>query len=307
MKYFFKTLIIIPIIGIFIFLVFIFLTMYIIPVNETSYSLAHIDKINMLDNKHKKIVLFGGSNVAFGFNSNLIKKEFPEYEVINTGTHASIGMRYPLKEIKEKLNKGDILIISPEYAQFSGGYGGTPLLEICLYKKSFKNLQIVELLNSIQNIKDFFLNQANSKVSSKLYGKIFVYDRRGFNQNGDYVEHYKFNLINDLLPEKINIIEIDKSILEFFYNIKKDLEKKDVKVLFFPPVFQKESGILSSKEIKKIYKEMKDNKTPFVSRPENYFLENKYFYDTISHLNEKGALVRTHQLIVDLKNIGEYD
>lgn len=302
MKYFFKTLIFIPIIGCLIFFIFLFFTIYVVPVNDNSYSLAHIDKIKMLDTSKKKIVLFGGSNVAFGFKSDLLEEKFPEYDIINAGTHASLGMRYPLKEIKEKLNEGDVLIIFPEYDQFNGGYGGTPLFEVCLYKKNFKNLEFKEFLSGIQHIKDFFLTQLNSRVSSKMYGKGFVYDRRGFNKNGDYIEHYKFKIKNNLECQPFTIKEIDKSILQFFYSIKSELEKKNVKVLFFPPVFQKSSALMSLKEIKKISEEMETNKTPFLSKPEIYFLEDKDFYDTIYHLNEKGGEIRTKKLIKDLKN-----
>lgn len=216
MKYFFKTLISIPIIGILLIGIFLISTMYVIPLNKNLYSLAHIDKMKMLQNNHKKIVLLGGSNVAFGFNSNLLKKEFIDYDIINTGIHASIGIRYPLKEIEFYLKSGDILIIFPEYEQFEGGYGGTPLLEICLYKKSFKNIEIKELLNSMKNIKGFIINQINNRVSSKLYNKIFVYDRRGFNENGDYIEHHKFRRTSKIKPEKIIINKVDQSIFDFF-------------------------------------------------------------------------------------------
>ncbi|MDH6459011.1 hypothetical protein M2102_002661 [Fusobacterium sp. PH5-7] len=304
MKYFFKTLISIPIIGILLIGIFLVSTMYVIPLNKNLYSLAHIDKMKMLQNNHKKIVLIGGSNVAFGFNSNLLKKEFIDYDIINTGIHASIGIRYPLKEIESYLKSGDILIIFPEYEQFEGGYGGTPLLEICLYKKKFKNIEIKELLNSMKNIKGFIISQINNKVSSKLYNKIFVYDRRGFNENGDYVEHHKFKRSSKIKPEKIIINKVDQSILDFFYNKKKKLEKNRVKVIFCPPVLQKSSAIMSIDSIKYIEEEMRKNKTQFVSNPENYFLEDKYFYDTIYHLNKEGAEIRTKEIIKILKKKG---
>lgn len=301
MKYFFKTLILIPIIAILLVGIFLISTMYIIPLNKNLYSLAHIDKMKMLQNNHKKIVLFGGSNVAFGFDTNLLKKEFIDYDIINAGTHASIGIRYPLKEIEFYLKLGDILIIFPEYEQFRGGYGGTPLLEICLYKKKFKNIEGKELLNSMKNIKEFIINQVNNRVSSRLYDKIFVYDRRGFNENGDYIEHHKFKRTSKIKPEKIIINKVDQSILDFFYNKKKELEKNGIKVIFCPPVLQKSSAIISIDTIRYIEEEMKKNKTQFVSKPETYFLEDKYFYDTIYHLNKEGVKIRTKEIIKVLK------
>lgn len=301
MKYFFKTLVLIPVVGSFICIfLFIFLA-FVVSVNNNSYSLAHIDKMNMLNSKENKIVIFGGSNVAFGINSILVSEAFPQYKVINVGTQAGIGVRYPLKEIKEKLKENDILIISPEYEQFKGGYGGTPLLEICLYKKSFKNLEIKEILNIVKNIKEIFLSKLSSHTSSKLYGKKFTYDRRGFNEYGDYVEHHKFERESKIVPEYFIIEEVNDSVLKFFYKIQMELKEKKVNVLFFPPVYQRTSGKGSINYIKKVYNKMELNKTPILSKPEFYFLEDKYFYDSVNHLNKVGGEIRTRKLINDLK------
>lgn len=301
MKYFFKTLILIPLGGVLLFSILFCFLLYVVPVNINSYSLAHIDKIKMLEIDKKKMVLFGGSNVAFGFDSYLLEKEFPQYKVINVGTHASLGMRYPLKEIKDKLVKGDVLIISPEYAQFRGGYGGVPLLEICLYKKSLKHIELQEFLTGIKNIKEFAQIYANSKMSNKMYGKIFTYDRRGFNKKGDYVEHHKFNRVNNLSIQSLKIEKIDKSIVQFFSNVTNELKEKGVDVLFVPPAFQRSSGLASFETINRIDRFLRDNNIVFISKPEEYFIDDKYFYDTVNHLNEEGAKIRTEKLIIDLK------
>ncbi|WP_158413623.1 hypothetical protein [Fusobacterium perfoetens] len=303
-KYFYKTLLFIPLVGMIYVTILFGILFYIIPDIETSYSLGHIDKMKLLNKEGKKIVLLGGSNVGFGFNSNLIKEEFNEYTVINAGTRAGFGMRFSLKEISKKLKKDDILIIMPEYNHFSDdskGYGGIDLLDIIKYRKSIKNITIREIYYCILNIKSYFLNQINSGISNKLYGKIFVYDRRGYNKNGDYIEHYKFPIINNLKGQVIFMKKIDNSILTFFYKEKIKLEKNGVIVFFFPPVLQNSSANLSIKTLKEIEKKMKNNKTPFSDKIENYYLEDKYFYDTIYHLNKEGAKIRTEKVIKKLK------
>lgn len=61
---------------------------------------------------------------------------------------------------------------------------------------------------------------------------------------------------------------------------------------------------MSIDSIKYIEEEMEKNKTQFISKSENYFLEDKYFYDTIYHLNKEGAEIRTKEIIKILKKKG---
>src|SRR5258708_4132609 len=44
-----------------------------------------------------KIILVGGSNLAFGINSEIIEKEF-KMPVVNMGLHAGLGLEFTLNE-----------------------------------------------------------------------------------------------------------------------------------------------------------------------------------------------------------------
>ncbi len=97
-------------------------------------------KIGMLSkpNRHPAIVLFGGSNVAFGYDSKIIYDSL-HIPVINAGLHASVGLKYMIDDCFPNLKKGDILVFSPEYDHFYGdmAYGQQPMADLA-YISNFK-------------------------------------------------------------------------------------------------------------------------------------------------------------------------
>ena len=68
----------------------------------------------MLKNTDKpKIVVVGGSSVAFGLDSELLA-EHTGYEVVNFGLYATLGTRVMLDLSKDHINEGDIVVVAPE-------------------------------------------------------------------------------------------------------------------------------------------------------------------------------------------------
>lgn len=61
-----------------------------------------------------KIVLIGGSNVAFGINSALLSKR-TNLPVVNMALLAPLGIHFILSDAAKYINNGDIVIMSFEY------------------------------------------------------------------------------------------------------------------------------------------------------------------------------------------------
>lgn len=77
-----------------------------------------------------KIILVGGSGVANGLSARIIRDNFPGYAAVNMGLNAGLGLEFNLNEVKEYIQAGDLIIMSPEYENFEGGYnGGVQLLK----------------------------------------------------------------------------------------------------------------------------------------------------------------------------------
>jgi hypothetical protein len=100
-----------------ILLLLVIATMIIIillPLSSNSYNLAIIDKHKRLENTvTPRIVLAGGSNLAFGIDSALVQNTL-DIPVINAGVTVGFGLGRILDDLVHFLNSGDILIAVPE-------------------------------------------------------------------------------------------------------------------------------------------------------------------------------------------------
>ena len=87
--------------------------------DASGYLASSIDKHALLERAGSpRLILVGGSNVAFGFDSQLLEQRLG-LNPVNMGLHASVGMRFMLQEVQPYLRPGDVVVVSPEYEQFA--------------------------------------------------------------------------------------------------------------------------------------------------------------------------------------------
>lgn len=83
-------------------------------------------KVSLSRLEHKtepSIIIIGGSGCGFGLISGMLSEYF-NMPVINTGTHAGLGLRLQLLLVQPYIKKGDIVIVIPEYMQFTDLFYG---------------------------------------------------------------------------------------------------------------------------------------------------------------------------------------
>jgi hypothetical protein len=68
-----------------------------------------------------KILLIGGSNLAFGIDSKEIEDSLG-LNVVNMGLYAKLGLKYMLAQARPYIKAGDVAVVVPEYDQFYGEY-----------------------------------------------------------------------------------------------------------------------------------------------------------------------------------------
>lgn len=123
----------------FLFLVVLtpILLFLIVPANKKTYGYEIYGKYERLENlKSPKIVFIGGSNAAFGIDSQKIEKTF-NVPVVNMGHRAGNGIRLPIKTISPQLRKNDIAVFMFEYGCFCGEYNLTEILEPAQFHKEY--------------------------------------------------------------------------------------------------------------------------------------------------------------------------
>lgn len=96
------------------------LSRYDVPA-EANYMAATVEKHLRLRSVPKpRVILVGGSNVAFGFASDQMVRALGR-PVVNMGLAAGLGLEFMLREIESALGPGDLVVLSLEYEHFARG------------------------------------------------------------------------------------------------------------------------------------------------------------------------------------------
>ncbi|MFC1733387.1 hypothetical protein ACFL6I_24065, partial [candidate division KSB1 bacterium] len=167
---------------------------------EDSLDFALIDKHKLMDESESpKLIFVGGSNLSFGMNSKLIRDSL-NMNVINTGIHASYGLKFIMNDVIDHIEKDDIVILSPEYHQFYGtlAEGEEALLKVLfdVYPDKYKTLPVSQWFYLLKYIPRY--------VGRKLLGNVLYliapnskklvnsedYMRDSFNEYGDVTTHW---------------------------------------------------------------------------------------------------------------------
>jgi len=312
-KFFIKALILfIPFFTLFIVIIFLPSADY------NVYNLAIIDKHRILANaKSPKIVLAGGSNLAFGIDSEKIQLKFNR-PVVNMGVHAGFGLGRILDDISPFLNRGDVLLIVPEYDFFFYFWNGSDAAYNLIFDArqyrllwssyyGLPNGSFFPYLFGMYKMKYESLFNKKNKIENKTDINPLPYSRYSFNEYGDHVGHLE-KMGNGTFNSTENLGIINQTYLKNFFLIIDKLTKRGIIVMLSYPCFEEQSFRNSVDLIHKLDMSFKAKENLLViSTPESYCYPANYFYDTAYHLNKGGRSVRTNQLILDLQTSGLFN
>ena len=280
--------------------------------SDEAYTLAQLDKMTMLDNPSRQpsIVLLGGSNVAFGFNSQMIVDSIG-MPVINTAVHAGLGLKYMMDECLPRLQHGHVLVFSPELASHFYGdtfYGNSeyanmfylghvPPSEI----SSQQVRRIIELTPGYIFPKiiqpDFWLNRRGNTV----------YMRHHFNQYGDMVWHWTNDStkhLNCSHPNNGNGKKLNLAACNDVVKALDALQKRGIKVVMFSAGGDKVALSGLKKQYAEVVTFLQAHGYAYPDSTGLDLMDNDCTYDTEYHLSQKGATLHTLHLIAWLQQCG---
>ena len=284
-----------------------------IPLPDNSYDLAIIDKCRILaDTESPKIVLAGGSNLAFGIDSAAIQ-DVLHIPVVNMGLHGGIGLGRILDDISPFLNSGDILLIAPEYNHFTTFWNGyDTAYELIFTAKQYRllwspfyGLPKGFSLYILTHMKLGFSRLLDIIRKTTNTSNLLAYSRYGFNEYGDYIKH--LNMEN--VPfDQVSFGKLNKTYLKRFFKFVDNFTRRGITVALSYPSFDEQLFYDSTTLIQELDTafRMKENLL-VISSPADYFFPHDYFFDTVGHLNKEGRSVRTRQLIQDLQASGLFN
>ena len=278
-------------------LVILVLLIYIVPTHQDSYLSAYKQKCELLkETPSPRIIFIGGSNLAFGLNSQRIKDSL-HVNVINYGLHAGIGLKYMIDDITSYGQKGDVLVFAPEYHQFYNTMYGVPMILTEMMANT--NCEKLNLLNSVQSLN--VLKGIPSYLGGNLSPQIITprtYLASGFNSYGDEVKHWKLESIPIQKSSKIKE-KFNESFGEYFIEKVKKLQTQ-CDVLIIPPVCRKSAFDVYEPNANEIACFLKKKGCPFIIDPSDCALPDNCAYDSDFHMNKKGVELYTSLIIKTL-------
>ncbi len=264
----------------------------------------------------KKVVIIGGSSVAFALKSDLLEKELG-MPVVNFGLYANLGTKYMLDVAEGSIGEGDIVIISPEQEKQA----------LSLYFNAeavwYSADGCFDVLGEVSkdNFGDMaaaFLEFTSGKFAYWRDGvKPYpdgVYNVDAFDAYGDISYSRPYNIMKTGFDAGTPI-SFDKSVIstefiDYINSYNDRLVEKGATVYYsFCPM---NGGAIEKGSdedvIKDYYKYVVDSlNMAVIGNPVTHLMDSDWFYDSNFHLNSAGSVYYTALLAQEIKaELGDY-
>ena len=257
----------------------------------------------------KRIVLVGGSGVAFDCDSALMDDFFPSYEIVNFGMYAGLGTKAVMDLSENYIHEGDIVILSPEQSEqtFSDYFNGEYMWQAA--DGAFGMLRDLKSENfeaMLGNFPRFALKKLNYVMKGQKPQTDSIYQKKSFNTYGDIeLDTCRENILPNGydVNQKVRFTEdvVQLEFMDYMNDWAKRLEKKGAVVWYrYCPVNKLSVEDMDDLAAYDVFLRQKLD-FPVIGNPENSLMEAEWFFDTNFHLNQPGKEVNTVQLIRDMK------
>ncbi len=265
-------------------------------ITDNTYVASTIDKQKLLkETESPRIIFTGGSNVAFGINSDSVA-EHSGYHVINMGVHAAFGIDYILNETASGIKKGDVVVLVPEY-----------------YLKNV-SMRLLAMLSAVNpEAKNYIRFTPFDYIRFKMFhvqgfftllfygGEIFneTYQRSGFSPKGDLLTLSGREISGSSYSQTDVIVDTNytkelQSINSFISRV----TGKGGRVFFSFPGIDKRF-YEANRQVIANYNQMVQSKLncTILGSPEDFVYEDHEVFDTNYHLLDPAKARRTNKMI----------
>ena len=268
----------------------------------------------------KKIVIVGGSNVAFGVDSDQMEATLREcgldYTVCNFGLYAAVGTSAMLSLSESFIGPEDIVIlaIEPSSETFSTYFGATAMLK-CAEEtpEMLLHLNGSQQSNVVGNYLAYLQERAQIQRTGILPQADGVYAKSSFDSNGDLRYERAGNALvlgyDPASPIDLAGISYEPAFVEQVNSYVASAQEKGAAVVMsFSPMNRGSVTDASADTVYQFFLTLRAKfHCPIISDPNDYIMDSGWFYDSNFHMNTAGMAVRTHQLTCDLLNhLGYY-
>jgi hypothetical protein len=274
-----------------------------ISYDPNHYMIAGSDKYRYLHSiPPPRIILVGGSNVAFSVDSEKIEKSM-HIPVVNMGLTAGLGLKFMINEIEAELQDGDILIIIPEYEQFHELPLEGRAIDLGSAAKycpeCFLTSNIVNDPQQLALAAAGLFQGIEGDTLAALGKQDEIYTRQGFDPRGDMTAHLaqteRRDILNHVLP--LDPQKIDPAV-DFLNSFHRSHRGENIRVILSFPAIPQREYYAQKKKFSALYDQLSAKlEFAIIGTPADFVYPVDLFYDTVYHMNAAGRDKRTGRLI----------
>ena len=263
-----------------------------------------LERIVALGLKENVLVVISGSSSLYATDSPLLEELLADagydFAVCNLGIQAGIPQYAHLDFLQDFLDDGDLIIQAPEINSSQNSNAFTETL-VSVYESmynAFRYLDISKHTSVFSSIATYNQNRASMETM-----KYSDHRRVGYETNiyGDWIKENKQgtqNISGSIKPNGSTFGSATATRYNEMYNY---YAAKGVRIYFSIPAMYR-SAYKSTPEQADAYENLVDTLllAPRIFTVEDYVLDDNYFFNSVYHTNEQGAVVRTNQLAKDI-------
>ncbi|MCX6733861.1 MAG: hypothetical protein NTX63_03525 [Candidatus Peregrinibacteria bacterium] len=279
-----------------------------IPAKYEDIMAVGLDKFSILKtSKHPLMVFVGGSSVMYGIDPGILSENLP-YHVVSLGYYVGTGLDFYFETLPQYLQKGDVVVLMPEYGLFSEKkLPDRKAGKWLFYEDPYVYAKLVAMKDPV-----LFAKSALTALQERVKMLIMngIADKsgyRGYTAHFDHSGALNFESFPPPIPlrEHEDVAkeygfpdsgEVARSIdrMNAFY---KEMSAKGVDVVLTYQPFPYTEFARSSRLIDTIHQQIKTLlKVPVLGEPSDFVLSIRYFFDTANHLGHEGRTFRTDMI-----------
>lgn len=299
-----------------------------LPVYSGTYYDTFQDKYDWLlqVRDKKKIVLFSGSSTRFGYDSEMLREAFPDYEIVNMGVFAYTTAMPQMELILQCMNPGDVLVHMPEFDAAKRQFCTTTDLDEPFFNMMESNYDTLAALDMTHYTNIFpalethlTTRDAMDKKSYGLWAGDFdedgnPVDTPSYNQYGDYIV-YRPNAATAQpvygLPVHYTVSAFPEAL--FIDPINRMYETFQNAGVYVYYTYSPRNSLALSEDSTPEARAALDAyfreklRVPIISAMEDSLWSGVYLYGTDNHLSTEGVEIHTRRLIPLLQAQMEQD
>lgn len=300
-----------------------------IPIPSSVELAAFLNKRDLLkQDTERRIIFVGGSGLFDGLDSAMVRDTL-QRPVVNMGLYAGFGIFPILREIKPHLKAGDTIVVIPEYGLVLDSYNeqsrkwlfvASPLENFSeLYLTTPKGAEyFFKDLHGVLNVKLTAIPRAVREArkrgnANSFFTDGFLYFHTKYTDTGDSLMTFR-PLPNEHLDGRGGKLLLaqgfrDQSFerVNQFYRYARG---KGVQMFFIFPAYPAREYRELKEEIHQYYAKLRrELDIPILGTPQDFIFSDRFFTDTVNHINKEAKKARTERVIALLQrqSVSDYN